>query len=104
MRFIICLVAFLATFTASAQEPAPAQRFTFEQLVTMAQSADPGLRAAVYGPAGWLPMGVALLILLTTRLRHEVRTPPVEIVDTRWKVWFVVVPRDSEPPSNPTLH
>ena len=46
MRFIICLVVLLATFTASAQEPATAQRFTFEQLVTMAQSADPGLRAA----------------------------------------------------------
>lgn len=46
MRIIILCVALAATLTASAQEPAPAQRLTFEQLVTMAQTADPGLRAA----------------------------------------------------------
>lgn len=43
---MVCLFVLVATFTTSAQEPAPAQRFTFEQLVTMAQAADPGLRAA----------------------------------------------------------
>lgn len=36
----------MAAITLSAEEPAPVQRFTFEQLVTMAQAADPGLRAA----------------------------------------------------------
>lgn len=46
MRIILCLVAALATFSASAQQPTPTQQFTFEQLVTMAQAADPGLRGA----------------------------------------------------------
>ena len=46
MRVIVFLAAAAAAWSASAQEPAPPQRFTFEQLVTIAQTADPALRAA----------------------------------------------------------
>jgi membrane protease YdiL (CAAX protease family) len=70
----------------------------------LVEGADPGLRAAVYGPAGWLPMSVLLVVLLTTRLRREVRTPTVELVDSQSRVWVVVVPPDSEPPPDRTLH
>lgn len=45
LRVMVWLAALVATLAVQAQEPRP-QRFSFEQLVTMAQTADPGLRAA----------------------------------------------------------
>ena len=65
---------------------------------------DPGLRAAAYGPAGWLPMGIVFLLLFTTRLRHDVRKPPVEAPRTK-NVWLVILPSDRrKPPDDRTLH
>jgi len=45
LRVTVFLAVLATAFAASAQEPPP-QRFSFEQLATMAQAADPGLRAA----------------------------------------------------------
>lgn len=36
---------------------------------------DPGVRGAVYGPAGWLPMLLLILAILATRYRDAVRLP-----------------------------
>ena len=63
------------------------------------QGDDPGLRGAAYGPAGWLPMIVALLLLLTTRLRQAVRTPPIEVVVPTTHVWLVMLPEDAGGPA-----
>jgi uncharacterized protein len=40
---------------------------------------DPGVRAAVYAPAGWVPLGLALVFILTTRHRHALRVPALAI-------------------------
>ena len=45
LRVILCVAAVAVAAAAEAQHPPP-QRFTFEQLVTIAQTADPALRAA----------------------------------------------------------
>jgi membrane protease YdiL (CAAX protease family) len=69
------------------------------------EGAEPGVRAAIYGPAGWLPLGLAVLIVLATRLRRDLQTPPIEVVGSRMKIWLVVLPRDDdEPDDERTLH
>jgi membrane protease YdiL (CAAX protease family) len=40
---------------------------------------DPGLRAAAYRPAGWLPMAVYIVLLATSRLRRFVRVPEPDL-------------------------
>jgi uncharacterized membrane protein (UPF0136 family) len=52
---------------------------------------DPGLRAAAYGPAGWLPLSIGFLLLFTTRLRHEVRKPPLERATPK-RTWLIILP------------
>jgi hypothetical protein len=69
----------------------------------LVEGTDPGLRAAAYGPAGWLPMGIGLVLLLTTRLRHEIRIPAVEFPDQKTRVWLVVLP-ESKRLTDRTLH
>jgi membrane protease YdiL (CAAX protease family) len=44
---------------------------------------DPGARAAVYGPAGWVPMGLLLLFILSTRYRSVLRVPVHVVVEPR---------------------
>lgn len=61
------------------------------------QGDDPGLRGAAYGPAGWLPMTVALGLLLATRFRQAVRTPEIEAVLPTTRIWLVILPEDDEP-------
>jgi len=36
---------------------------------------DPGVRGAVYGPSGWVPMALLVIAILATRYRDAVRVP-----------------------------
>ena len=74
------------------------------RLPFIVEGAEPGIRAAIYGPAGWLPLGLAVLMVLVTRLRQDVRTPPIEVVGSRMGIWLVMLPRDDEPTDNRPLH
>ena len=64
------------------------------------QGEDPGLRAAAYGPHGWLPMGI-LAILLAARFRDSLRAPVFE-VPRRAAVLLVVVPEEPKQNDDPT--
>lgn len=51
---------------------------------------DPGVRGAAYGPAGWIPMSMAVILILTTRYRDAVRVPELANGPRRdvWLLWF----------------
>lgn len=53
---------------------------------------DPGIRSAAYGPAGWLPMGVALIVILGTKYRDAVRVPVTPPAAPR-RVWIHLLQR-----------
>ena len=62
---------------------------------------DPGVRGAVYGPPGWVPMALLVIAILATRYRDAVRVPqnaaaPGPSIVVLWPV--------AEPDSNRTYH
>lgn len=68
------------------------------------EGAEPGIRGAIYGPAGWLPLGLAVLLVLATRLRDRVRTPAIELVESRLRVALVTFDGGERRTHEHTLH
>jgi uncharacterized protein len=52
-------------------------------LPLLLQGDELGVRAAVYGPVGWFPMGLALLLILLTKAKAYVRIPEPESLRDR---------------------
>jgi uncharacterized protein len=65
---------------------------------------DPGLRAAPYGPPGWLPMIACIVLLATSRLRQFVELPSEMNVATTGTLWIFVGSREPKNGGPSTLH
>lgn len=50
---------------------------------------DPGIRSAAYGPAGWVPMSLAMLLIIATRYREAVKLPELAAAPKPevWLLW-----------------